>query len=327
MQTISEVTKNYPVSTRMLRYYEQIGLLKSVKMEGYAYRTYEESSLVRLEQILVLRKLRIPLKEIQRILQSDESRIALAVFQEKMYELSSEMTAWSVIHNVLQHLVDQLKLHAEVKLNPGVWMDKTLLQIVEALPLSKNNLKEDLSMNDFIKADQHLSKLKDVRIVYLPPSPVASIQVIGKSPEYETGMELQKFMMDTKLAQLKPDLRHYGFNHPNGVQPDGSDHGYERWVTIPDDLEVREPFVKKHFTGGLYAAHMIPMGNFEEWGWLTEWVEHHEEYEPNWGDPDCMHGSKEEHLNYINQYHLSNEEIDKVVQLDLLLPIKSKLNR
>lgn len=40
-----------------------------------------------------------------------------------------------------------------------------------------------------------------------------------------------------------------------------------------------------------------------------------------------MYGSKEEHLNYINQYHLSNEEIDKVVQLDLLLPIKSKLNR
>lgn len=140
-------------------------------------------------------KLRIPLKEIQRILQSDESRIALAVFQEKMYELSSEMTALSVIHNVLQNLVDQLKLHAEVKLNPGVWKDKTLLQIVEALPLSKSNLKEDLSMNDLIKADQHLSTLKDVRIVYLPPSPVASIQVIGKSPEYETGMELQKFMM------------------------------------------------------------------------------------------------------------------------------------
>ncbi|WP_341346315.1 hypothetical protein [Paenibacillus sp. FSL H3-0469] len=107
------------------------------------------------------------MKEIQRILQSDESRIALAVFQEKMYELSSEMTALSVIHNVLQNLVDQLKLHAEVKLNPGVWMDKTLLQIVEALPLSKSNLKEDLSMNDLIKADQHLSTLKDVRIVYL----------------------------------------------------------------------------------------------------------------------------------------------------------------
>lgn len=190
-------------------------------------------------------------------------------------------TALSVIHNVLQNLVDQLRLHAEVKLNPGVWMDKTLLQIVEALPLSKSNLKEDLSMNDLIKADQHLSTLKDVRIVYLPSSPVASIHVIGKSPEYETGMELQKFMMDTKLTQLKPDLRHYGFNHPNGVQPDGSDHGYERWVTIPYDLEVREPFVKKHFTGGLHAAHMIPMGSFEEWGWLTEWVEHHEEYEPN----------------------------------------------
>ncbi|OPA79097.1 hypothetical protein BVG16_08330 [Paenibacillus selenitireducens] len=67
------------------------------------------------------------------------------------------------------------------------------------------------------------------------------------------------------------------------------------------------------------------MGNFEEWGWLTDWVKYSNEYEPNWGDPDCMNGSMEEHLNYINQYHLSNEEINKCVQLDLLLPIKPKV--
>ncbi|MNP48734.1 hypothetical protein D3C76_1428710 [compost metagenome] len=90
-------------------------------------------------------------------------------------------------------------------------------------------------------------------------------------------------------------------------------------------MEVHEPFVKKKFPGGLYAAHMIPMGNFEEWGWLMDWVKNSNEYEPNWGDPDCMNGSMEEHLNYMNQYHLSNEEMDKCMQLDLLLPIKPKM--
>jgi len=37
------------------------------------------------------------------------------------------------------------------------------------------------------------------------------------------------------------------------------------WVTIPEEMDVPEPIVKKRFEGGLYAAHMIPFGAFEEW--------------------------------------------------------------
>ncbi|MGG3508592.1 effector binding domain-containing protein [Paenibacillus lautus] len=323
--TISEVTKNYQISTRTLRYYEQIGLLQSLKKDGYAYRTYDECSLKRLEQILILRRLRIPLKEIQRVLQSEESKIALNIFQEKIQKLSNEMLALSAIKTVLNQFVIHLRENTEVKMNPKYLSEESILRVIEALPVTKNNLKEDTSMNDLKITDYYLSQLKDVRIVYLAPSLVASIHYVGESPEYDTGNELRKFMIQTNLKEMKPDLRHFGFNHPNGVKPDGTDHGYERWVTIPDNMEVHEPFLKKKFPGGLYAAHMIPMGNFEEWGWLTDWVKNSNEYEPNWGDPDCMNGSMEEHLNYINQYHLSNEEIDKCVQLDLLLPIKPKV--
>lgn len=291
--TISEVTKSYQISTRTLRYYEQIGLLQSLKKEGYAYRTYDECSLKRLEQILILRKLRIPLKEIRRVLQSEETQVALNIFQGRIDELSNEILALSAIKMVLNQFVIQLK--------------------------------EDTSLNELKIADNQLSQLKDVRIVYVAPASVASIHYVGGSPEYDTGNELREFMIQTNLKEMKPDLRHFGFNHPNGVSPDGTDHGYERWVTIPDDMEVQEPFVKKKFPGGLYAAHMIPMGNFEEWGWLMDWVTNNNDYEPEWGDPDCMNGSIEEHLNYINQYHLSNEDIDKCVQLDLLLPIKPKV--
>ncbi|KKO53194.1 effector binding domain-containing protein [Paenibacillus sp. DMB20] len=327
LQTISEVTKNYQISTRTLRYYEQIGLLQSVKKEGYAYRAYDPYSLKRLEQILILRKLRIPLKEIQKILQGEESRVAIAVFQEKIKDLTNEITALAAVKAVIEQFATFLKENAEVEMSLGFLADETILQIMDTLPAAKTNLKEEITLNDLNTADNHLSKLKDVRIVYLPPTSVASIHLVGGTAEYDTGVKLQQFMIQTNLAGKKPDLRHYGFNHPNGVKPDGSDHGYERWITIPDDMEVHEPFAKKKFSGGLYAAHMIPMGNFEEWGWLAEWVNNSNEYEPNWGDPDCMNGSMEEHLNYINQYHLSNEDMDKCLQLDLLLPIRSKLSK
>ncbi len=34
------------ISTRTLRYYEQIGLIESVKKEDYAYRTYDEAAVI-----------------------------------------------------------------------------------------------------------------------------------------------------------------------------------------------------------------------------------------------------------------------------------------
>lgn len=325
LQTISAVTKSFNVSTRTLRYYEQIGLLSSRKKDGYAYRTYDEGSLARLEQILLLRKLRIPLKEIQNILQSEDNRVAVAVFQDKVKALTHEITALSTIRTVLAELLSSLKGTAELRIGPQLLTDASILQIIESIPFTTISSKEEMNMSDLITADDRLSKLKDVRIVYLPPATVASIHSVGGSPEADTGTELRRFMIQTGLDKLKPDLRHYGFNHPNGERPDGSDHGYERWVTIPADLEVPEPFVKKEFPGGLYAAHMIPMGNFEEWGWLYEWAQNHSEYDLNLGDPACMNGLLEEHLNYINRYLLSNEELDTCMQLDLLVPIKPKV--
>lgn len=43
--TISQVSKNFGISTRMLRYYEQLGLIESFRREDYAYRMYNEAAI------------------------------------------------------------------------------------------------------------------------------------------------------------------------------------------------------------------------------------------------------------------------------------------
>ena len=58
-QTIGTVSKNLGISSRMLRYYEQIGLIESKRVENYAYRVYDEEAIRRLRQIILLRKLRV----------------------------------------------------------------------------------------------------------------------------------------------------------------------------------------------------------------------------------------------------------------------------
>jgi hypothetical protein len=184
------------------------------------------------------------------------------------------------------------------------------------------NGNENANLN---KASEKLNKLtdKDVRIIYLPPATVAASHYIGDDPESYVIAEMNKFVQESKLLDIKPDLRHYGFNNPNPYSIDGTfKHGYEVWVTIPDDMKVPEPLIKKKFAGGLYAAHMIPMGAFEEWEWLTDWANNHEKYEPVWGKPDSMGGCLEEFLNYRNTV-LKSIDINNT-QLDLLLPIKEK---
>ena len=67
LQTITQVTRRFQLSTRTLRYYEQLGLIQSQKKDDYAYRVYSEDMILRLEQILLLKELKIPLKKIRQI--------------------------------------------------------------------------------------------------------------------------------------------------------------------------------------------------------------------------------------------------------------------
>lgn len=325
--TISEVSRNFNISSRTLRYYEQINLIKSQKKDNYAYRTYDEDTIRRLQQIIVLRKLRIPLKQIKFIFEDAEKSRMLEIFQENITELDIEISALNTIKSILQSLVSRLNESTKININLNLLQDDYILKIVEPLSLTKINFKEDRSMDELNKASESLNKLSDsnVRIIYLPPATVASINCIGGMPEIESANLLSKFIAETKLCEVKPDFRHYGFNNPNGNMPDGSDHGYERWVTIPDNFEIKPPFTKRQFAGGLYCAHMIPMGAFDEWFKLLEWTQNNSKYELDiegeLSERECL----EEHLNYINKFMLSPD--DSSLQIDLLLPIKEKVTK
>lgn len=181
-------------------------------------------------------------------------------------------------------------------------------------------------MDELNKAEKTLGKQSDVRIILLPPFTVASNHVIGKDPEETVDQPIDKFIRDSGLYEKKPDSRYFGFNHPNpGILEDGI-HGYEVWVTIPDDWDVPEPLVKKHFDGGLYAAMTISFPDFYRWGDLEAWVKNSDVYELNYSELglEIMGGCLEEHLNWVYSAHMGWPENGIDGQLDLLMPIKKK---
>lgn len=66
--TISELAGLAGLSTRALRYYDAIGLLKPQALTEAGYRLYGEAEVDRLQQILLYREMGLPLESIQKLL-------------------------------------------------------------------------------------------------------------------------------------------------------------------------------------------------------------------------------------------------------------------
>jgi len=318
--TISQVSKQFHISTRMLRYYEKEGLICSRRMQDYSYRVYDGEAVKRLQQILVLRRLRIPVKQISEILNDAEQVRTLEITQENLRQISEEIAALTLMRDVLEKLAEKLDENLKKKVRLDLLEDGELMDIIHVLEPPKTNLKEGYSMEDLTKAERVMEKKMEIRIVYLPPAEVASYQYVGENPEDSAGEMILEFIRKTGLAGIKPDFRLYGFNNPSPSEGQ-KEYGYEFWATIPEDMEVEAPLKKKHFDGGLYAAHCIKMGDFHEWEGFIRQVLESEEYEGDWREPRGMDGLLEEELNiYTNVVEGTRENI----QLDLLFPIKKK---
>ena len=323
MLTITEVSRTHQVSARMLRYYEQQGLISSRRIQDYAYRVYDEENISRLRLILVLRRLRVPLNSIAVILSSGDADEAVRVLREKIAEIEEEQRALQAIREMLTLFVERIGLGQSAAQRLALLGDDALLSAVNALGLSSTTLKEKTLMTDLQSADNARWKNLNVRYVMLPETTVAAFHFIGPDPEEHVNDLAAAFVRESRLFTLKPDARMFGFNHPN-PSPDREHYGYEVWITIPRDMVVPAPGAKKTMPGGLYAAHTIDFPNFHEWQWLMAWGEHSTAYIPaGSGTPEDMFGGLEEHLNWVHSAQTGGAS-DVPVRVDLLLPIRKR---
>lgn len=151
LKTISQVSRNFGVSTRTLRYYEQIGVLSSLKRDGYAYRVYDESTILRLHQIIILRKLRIPLKQITEVLNNQDAVAVVNIFMENIKELNDEIHALSTIKSILNKLVEELKKSYNNEIKLGLLTNESILDIINSLSLTKIKFKSVIFKLTFYK--------------------------------------------------------------------------------------------------------------------------------------------------------------------------------
>jgi DNA-binding transcriptional MerR regulator len=314
MIKIGEAAAKYDISNRTLRYWEEAGILESCRMEN-GYRYYDELNIKKIRQIKLLRKLRLPIQDIQRIFVSGELSAAVEVLTNHMEETKHEAEELKALGVVLERLIEILRNkqnlagifeYLEVHDNSAAREFKNALQIT--LSGRKNVMLENSAYN----------QTGEVRIINLPRMIIASYCVVSETPENDCTKVMDKLIREYSLYN-KPGFRHFGFNNPN-PEAGRAEYGYEMWSVVPEDFVVPKPFVRKDFTGGLYAAiptYLPSIG--ERWRQLYEWVQNNESYEVDW-NRDILRNELEECIDYITFNSKGTSEANK--QLDLLMPIK-----
>jgi len=86
--SIQDIARIAGTTSRTLRHYDAIGLLKPSRVGGNGYRYYDRDSLVRLQRILLLRELGLGLDAVGRVL--DDRTDAVPALRDHLAWLQAE---------------------------------------------------------------------------------------------------------------------------------------------------------------------------------------------------------------------------------------------
>lgn len=266
---IREVSSKYDISARALRYYEDMGLIKSTRSADYAYRLYDKQAIKRLEQILILRKLNISIKDIQLIFQVSGSEVVLDVLERKVEDIDGEVALLSDLRNIILEFIEQIK-QADFSRDTDVKM------LYERAAKAENRIANisyegnASRINRLLDVTDKLKKAPEVRIVQINPFKAFSSgadtieNVMGAFQQWQE----EHNHLVRKMMYGAPDFLWF------------EEDMKAVWIWAVEDWVTKEdtaPYELIEFEGGLYASAMSVDGDDDMGGriysGILKWLE------------------------------------------------------
>ena len=311
MLKIRDVASNYDISARTLRYYEDMGLLNSTRGEDYAYRMYDESAVKRLEQILILRKLNISIKDIQRIFNTSGSDVVLEVLAKKVGDIDGEVALLHELKEFVLQFIHQIEI-ADFNKSSDI---KLLYEKAKEIGCQLENVDYSGNSSDanrLINVANKIQKLPEVRIIRLPKfravtSGYQTFDEIFREDGFNNWQESHMGLI-RDILYAAPDFMWFEENKAVWI-----------WAVNDGVTEAdTAPYKIIEFEGGLYAAAISVDGDDDITGRVYMGIR-------NWVETSGF--ELDERPGHQTLSHMPNptDEIKKGLgyhQLDIFVPVK-----
>ena len=243
---ITDLTVQLGITSRTLRYYEQMGLIQSTRIQFEKYRYYDRENIERIKQIMVLRKMQIPIKDIIKIYKSQDMSLMVESFVNRINAIDDEINALrelkQIINDFLQAMMDSGIKH------------------ISALPLLYEKMmahferqeafesKSEVSFERLSELSEKVSGLIDLSIIDLPPMRVISSKL--KNSEISDVEGFWDWLGKNRVPFGTPGSHKlFEFQQDNGqtviIQ------------SIDREFLNDSPYVDYEFEGGLFAVGSV----------------------------------------------------------------------
>ncbi|HBL84685.1 MAG: hypothetical protein A2Y17_11165 [Clostridiales bacterium GWF2_38_85] len=301
---ITELTNKFDISSRSLRYYEQIGLIQSVRLEFEKYRYFNLENIEKLKQIMVLRKMQISIKDIIRIYESQDMSVVVETFVDRINAINEEVNVLSEMKRITNDFLQIMIQNGITKISaiPLLYeeMDKQLEVLEEHNPVSYNELSA---------VSEKLLRLPEIRIVSL-----SALRVITSYNEKAESL-VDGFWTWVHLKGKTPG------NPGSHEQFEYQDENNQSviMISIPEDYMNDSNFYDKTFEGGMFAVASVYAD--EEIESFHRAMVHYFDGNPFY-EVDYLHNGKQRHESLIETI-ISPDSTREL--LDVFIPIKRRI--
>ena len=258
---IKDMSDRYDISARTLRYYEHMGLITSARSDDYAYRLYDESAVKRLEQILILRKLNISIRDIRRIFSAAGSQIVLEVLSKKVSDIDDEVALLHELKEVILEFIGQIKA-ADFSSDGDVKLLYEKAKDIETHLTNVDYIGKPANVGRLLAAAEKVEREPDVLVVEMPPCRMVTSGFIhGNTEKDEKSRRFGE--MWNRLAERIADKI-----HDRSFMYHDREHNKMVWLFMLEDWMTEadtEGFEIITFAGGLYADALADSEELSEW--------------------------------------------------------------
>ena len=237
---ISDLTKQLGLSSRTLRYYEQIGLIESTRPPFEAYRYYTQEAVQRLKQIMILRKMQIPVKDILRIYENPEMSTLVEVFANRIGEIDREITALSELKNIINTFRQKMVTSGIKKISALPLLYEEMEKQFELIEERKKTAFHELN-----ELSRQLAKPVEPSIVRLPAMRVLS-SYRKDNPQISDAVGLFRYVQANGIPYGEPGCRRQ-FEYQD-------ERGAAVLLRVDEGYVNTGEYADFMFDGGLFAA-------------------------------------------------------------------------